>query len=52
MIHQVTNIIPNIGNEEMKRYGNTAKKVDGAKIVIKLLQNQPNIYLLFKINAT
>ncbi len=34
----------------MKRYGNTAKKEDGSKIVIKLLQKQPNIYLLFIIN--
>ena len=36
----------------MNRYGNTAKKVDGSKIVIKLLQKQPNIYLLLIIKSS
>jgi hypothetical protein len=30
----VTNIIPNIGKEEMKTYGKTANKVEGSKIFI------------------
>jgi hypothetical protein len=35
--HQVTKIIPKIGNPEINTYGNTAKKVEGSKIFINLI---------------
>jgi hypothetical protein len=42
-------MMPKRGNPEIKIYGNTAKKVEGSKIVINGVYNNNQIFILLPI---